>query len=175
MKKVPFLCFLIILIPITTSAHSGKDAYQSLMKIQREIETGINYETYRDRIVDAKAEVDLFIKSAQAKKNKNLARNFINILTAYESARDIWRMKFERFDNEGEIFHINLEFFLFEIEFQKYSAMYPIFKDPEFVNEEECRKEQKDTRFSCLYRDIAIQILWGVAANDLESPYRANA
>jgi hypothetical protein len=81
-------------------------------------------------------------------------------------------MKFERFENEGEIFHVNLEFFLFEIEFQKYSKMYPIFKDPEFVNEEECRKEQKDTRFSCLYRDIAIQILWGVAANELESPYK---
>ena len=92
MKKGLLFSFLIILIPITTSAHSGKDAYQSLMKIQREIETGINYETYRDRIFDAKAEVDLFIKSAQAKKNKNLARNFINILTAYESARDIWRM-----------------------------------------------------------------------------------
>jgi len=170
MKKFLFLCFLIILMPITSFAHSSKDAYQSLKKIQMEIDAGVNYRTYTDRIVDAKAEVDLFIESAEAKKNKNLARNFKNILTAYESARDIWRMKFERFDNEGEIFHVNLEFFLLEIEFQKYSTMYPFFKDPELANEENCR-EHKDKRFSCLFRELAIQILWGVASKDLESPH----
>ena len=171
MKKVLYISFLIILIPITTFARSGKDAYQSLKKIEMEIDTGINYKTYRDRIVDAKAEVDLYLRSAEAKKNQNLARNFKNILAAYESARDIWTMKFKRFDNEGEVFHVNLEFFLLEIEFKKYSKMYPIFKDSELANEEECRKEQNDKRFSCLFRDIAIQILWGVASNDLESPY----
>jgi hypothetical protein len=42
MKKVLFLSFLIILIPITTFARSGKDAYQSLKKIQMEIDTGIS-------------------------------------------------------------------------------------------------------------------------------------
>jgi hypothetical protein len=36
---------------------------------------------------------------------------------------------------------------------------------------EECRKEQKDKRFSCLFRDMAIQILWSVASKDLESPH----
>ena len=172
MKKALFICFLIILMPITTFAHSGKDAYKSLKKIQMEIDAGVNFRTYRDRIVDAKAEVDVYLKSAEAKKNKNLAKNYKNILTTYESARDIWRMKYERFDNEGEIFHVKLEFFLFEIEFQKYSKMYPIFKDPELINEEECRKEQKDKRFSCLFRDLAIQILWGVASKDLETPYQ---
>ena len=99
MKKFLFISFLITLVPITTFARSGKDAYQSLKKIQMEIDTGINYKTYRDRIVDAKAEVDLFMKSAEAKKNKKLASNLKNILATYESARDIWRMKFERFDN----------------------------------------------------------------------------
>ena len=172
MKKALFICFLIILMPISTFAHSSNDAYKSLKKIQMEIDAGINFRTYRDRIVDAKAEVDLYLKSAEAKKNRKLARNFKNTLTTYESARDIWRMKFERFDNEGELFHVKLEFFLFEIEFQKYSKMYPIFKNPELINEEECRKEQKDKRFSCLYREIAIQILWGVASQDLESPYQ---
>ncbi len=171
MKKVLCFSFLIILIPITTFAHSGKDAYQSLKKIQMEINTGVNYNTYRDRIFDAKAEVDLFLKSSESKKNKKLARNFKNILTTYESARDIWKMKFKRFDNEGEVFHVNLEFFLLEIEYRKYSTMYPIFKDPE-IAEEECRIEQNDKRFSCLFRDIAIQILWGVAYNDLERPYK---
>jgi predicted YcjX-like family ATPase len=159
-------------MPITTFAHSGKDAYQSLKKIQMEIDRGVNYKTYRDRIVDAKAEVDLFIKSTEAKENIKLARNYKTILSTYESARDIWRMKFERFDNEGEVFHVNLEFFLLEIEYKKYSEIYPILKDAELANEKECRKEQKDKRFSCLFRDIAIQILWGVASNDLESPYK---
>jgi hypothetical protein len=50
--------------------------------------------------------------------------------------------------------------------------MYPIFRDPDLAKEEECRKEQKDKRFSCLFRDIAIQILWGVASKDLDSPYK---
>jgi hypothetical protein len=167
-----FISFLMTLIPITTFARSGKDAYQSLKKIQMEIDTGVNYKTYRDRIVDAKLEVELFLNSAEAKKNRKLARNFKNIIATYESARDIWRMKFERFDNEGEVFHVNLEFFLLEIEYRKYSTMYPIFRDPDLAKEEECRKEQKDKRFSCLFRDIAIQILWGVASKDLDSPYK---
>ncbi len=171
MKKVLFICFLIILMPITTFAHSGKDAYKSLKKIQMEIDKGVSYKAYRDMIVDAKSEVDLFIKSTEAKENKKLARNFKTILNTYESVRDIWRIKFERFDNEGEVFHVNLEFFLLEIEYNKYSAIYPILKDAELANEE-CRKEQKDKRFSCLFRDIAIQTLWGVASNDLESPYK---
>jgi hypothetical protein len=72
MKKALFICFLIILMPITTFAHSGKDAYKALKKIQMEIDAGVNFRTYRDRIVDAKAEVDLYLKSAEAKKNKNL-------------------------------------------------------------------------------------------------------
>ena len=172
MKKALFICFLIILMPITSFAHSSKDAYQSLKKIQMEIDAGVNFRTYRDRIVDAKAEVDLYLKSAEAKKNRKLARNFKNTLTTYESARDIWRMKFERFDNEGELFHVKLEFFLLEIEYKKYSKMYPIFKDPELENEKECRKELNDKRFSCIFRDLAIQILWGVASQDLESPYQ---
>ena len=172
MKKVLFISFLITLIPISTFARSGKDVYQSLKKIKMEIDKGVNYKTYSDRIVDAKAEVDLFMKSAEAKKNKKLASNFRNILATYESARDIWRMKFERFDNEGEVFHVNLEFFLLEIEYEKYSTLYPIFKNPELAKEEECRKEQKDKRFSCLFRDMAIQILWSVASKDLENPYK---
>jgi len=171
MKKILFISFLITLVPITTFARSGEDAYQSLKKIKMEIDTGVNYKTYRDRIVDAKAEMDLFMKSAEAKKNKKLASNFKNILVTYESARDIWRMKFERFDNEGEVFHVNLEFFLLEIEYEKYSTLYPIFKNPELAKGEECRKEQKDKRFSCLFRDMAIQILWSVASKDLESPH----
>jgi len=172
MKKVLFISFLITLIPITTFARSGKDVYQSLKKIQMEIDTGVNYKTYRDRIVDAKAEVDLFMKSAEAKKNKKLANNLKTILATYETARDIWRMKFERYDNEGEVFHVNLEFFLLEIEYKKYSRLYPIFKDAELAKEEECRKDQKDKRFSCLFRDMAIQILWSVASKNLESPYK---
>ena len=112
------------------------------------------------------------MKSAEAKKNKKLASNFKNILATYKSARDIWRMKFERFDNEGEVFHVNLEFFLLEIEYEKYSTLYPIFKNPELAKEEECRKEQKDKRFSCLFREMAIQILWSVASKDLENPYK---
>ena len=172
MKKFLFISFLITLVPITTFARSGKDAYQSLKKIQMEIDTGVNYKTYSDRIIDAKTEVDLFMKSAEAKKNKKLASNFKNILATYESARDIWRMKFERFYNEGEVFHVNLEFFLLEIEYRKYSTLYPIFKNPELAKEDECRKEQKDKRFSCLFRDMAIQILWSVASKDLESPHK---
>jgi hypothetical protein len=171
MEKALFIGFLIFLTPITSFANSSKDAYQSLKKIQMEIDAGVNFRTYRDRIVDAKAEVDLYLKSAEAKKSKKLARNYKNILTTYESARDIWRMKFERFDNEGELFHVKLEFFLLEIEYKKYSTMYPFFKDQELANEENCR-EHKDTRFSCLFRDLAIQILWGVASQDLESHYQ---
>ena len=159
-------------MPITTFAHSGKDAYKSLKKIQMEIDKGLSYKAYRDMIVDAKSKVDLFIKSTEAKDNKKLARNFKTILNTYESARDIWTMKFERYDNEGEVFHVNLEFFLLEIEYKKFTTIYPILKDAELANEEECRKEQKDKRFSCLFRDIAIQILWSVASNDLEIPYK---
>jgi hypothetical protein len=50
--------------------------------------------------------------------------------------------------------------------YEKYSTLYPIFKNPELAREEECRKEQKDKRFSCLFRDMAIQILWSVASKD---------
>ena len=125
MKQIIFLSILIILMPITTFAQSSKDAYKSLKKIQMEIDKGLSYKAYRDMIVDAKSKVDLFIKSTEAKDNKKLARNFKTILNTYESARDIWTMKFERYDNEGEVFHVNLEFFLLEIEKKKFQQFIP--------------------------------------------------
>ena len=49
MKKILFISFLITLVPITTFARSGEDAYQSLKKIKMEIDFSKTTKIIRNR------------------------------------------------------------------------------------------------------------------------------
>jgi hypothetical protein len=97
-KLIIFL--LILLFPIMAFSQSAKDAYKALKKIEAQTKTGINFASYRNALVDAQLEVELFIESPEASKKKKLSRHLKNALDAYQAANQLWEEKIADYDPE---------------------------------------------------------------------------
>jgi hypothetical protein len=100
MKKM--LCLaLIILLGLSELAlgQTAKDTFKSLKKIDAMIQTGVSYQDYPQILADAKKEVDMFLKSNEAKKNPQFAINIKTVMEYYMTAKDVWDIKFNCMDD----------------------------------------------------------------------------
>lgn len=98
MKKnsLPILifCFVAIVLPSFAFGQSAKEAILALKKLDTRIETGISYKDYASVVADAKFPVKLFLESAEAKNEPQLAKSLSEILNLYDAAFSVWKWKY---------------------------------------------------------------------------------
>jgi hypothetical protein len=169
MKTIILSLFLIFYVTLSAQAQSSKEAYKAIKKVQMETEAGVNFKDYRNSVVNAKLEIDLFGGSQEGKKNPQLASSLQLALMAYESAMEIWNKKYTR--TKDKFYDINIEYMLLKDEYNKYVNNFPFLSDPNLVKGSDCAKIEAEGPFSCLFRDIAIHALWKDAKNNIENAY----
>jgi hypothetical protein len=86
--------FILIIAPSLVFGQSAKEAVVAFKKLQNKIETGISYRDYSPAVADAKFPAKLFLESAEAKKEPDLAESLSKIANHYDSAIAVWEYKF---------------------------------------------------------------------------------
>jgi len=95
MRKMLWIA-LIVLLGLSGSAfgQTAQDAFKSLQKIDALTQTGVAYQDYPQILAEAKNEVDIYLKSNEAKKNPELANNIKTAMDYYTTAKEVWDIKF---------------------------------------------------------------------------------
>jgi hypothetical protein len=96
------LCIaLIILLGLSELAlgQTAEDTFKSLKKIDAMTQTGLSYQDYPQILAEAKKQVDMFLKSNEAKKNPQVAKNIKTAMEYYITAKEIWDIKYTCMDD----------------------------------------------------------------------------
>jgi hypothetical protein len=101
---------------------SAKSAVRALKKLEARCQAGISYRDYPIAIGDAKFEVNLYLESSDAQKNRELAESIQAAMNHYDNASTFWALKFEYIPISGNV----LEFYpTSSPEGKVISAIYP--------------------------------------------------
>jgi hypothetical protein len=97
MKKLLLLAMVLgLLVSSICYAQSGKEAVRALQKLQTRVEVGISYRDYAPALGDAKFEVDLFLKSPEAKEKEKLASRIERVMLDHRLALSVWGLYFAK-------------------------------------------------------------------------------
>jgi hypothetical protein len=95
MRKIIWITLIIFLgLSGLAFGQTAKDALESLKQIEVKIETGVSYEDYPQVLAKAQKEVNMFLKSNEAKKNPGVTKDIKAALDYYVTANKIWDIKF---------------------------------------------------------------------------------
>ena len=156
---------LILLFPVIVFAQSAKDAYKALKKIEMQTETGIDLSSYRDALVDAKLEVDMFLETPESKNNSVLTKRLKQSLQVYEAANELWAAKISGYD--GIITLVPKDMLVTNI--KKYPFLKQNFKD-DIENEEIYSRGQIYVATSEINRSV--QSLWEEGSRLMKLTYK---
>jgi hypothetical protein len=96
-KKILMLAMVLgLLVSNICYAQSAKEAIRALQKLQTRVEVGISYRDYAPALGDTKFEVNLFLKSPEAKDKKELALKIERCLTDHQLASSVWNLYFTK-------------------------------------------------------------------------------
>ncbi len=99
MKKIMLVLLAMVMLfgmPHFIQAQSAKDAVRALQKLQARVEVGVIYRDYLPALGDAKFEVNLFLKSPEAKNKIELADAISTAMEYYETAGEIWKSSIQK-------------------------------------------------------------------------------
>ncbi len=74
----------------------ARDAVVALKKLEARTQTGITYDDYLKALGEARFAVNLFADSEESKKFQTLREAVQNIMSDYQFAGDVWKMKLDR-------------------------------------------------------------------------------
>ena len=135
------------LMTVPASAQSAKEAILALKKIEASCQSGISYMDYGPAVSDAKAPLNSFAGSEQAKKSPELTDSLNKVMSHYEYAGKIWQLRFNPFFQGYGIIEVNSSLG------QEISASYP-------------KASAKDEKY--IVEEI-LPVVWQAAAKDLET------
>jgi hypothetical protein len=130
-------------------AQSPKDALRALQKLQARVESGISYRDYGPVLGDAKFEVNLFLRSPEAKEKPELATAIERTMGHYQMALVIWQFKFVRHSDDA--------IYLREVDISSVLRIYP-------------KIQVRPSAYlgSWVYIPEALNVIWEEAAKELE-------
>ena len=125
---------------------AAKEPMKALRKLQSRVQTGISYKEYPSAVSDAKYEVTSYVRE-YGEKTPSYSKYLNDALTKYNDAVTAWNYKFESGRVEQLIWSIGTV--------NAFKHKYPELSAAETTGG--------------LRIDSVLQILWGLASNDIDS------
>ncbi len=163
MKRLSGIMFCIILFyAIPCHPQSVKEAVRALQKLQARVEAGISYRDYAPSLGDALFEAKLFLQGPEAKEKKELTETVNRAIGHYQTAGNLWSIKFSLKGHVKEVLVENYDDALIKMVFENY----PEARD-EFVGRR-IKRDPKALATDRILIDDTVQIIWKYAARETD-------
>ncbi|WP_341312021.1 hypothetical protein WN982_10865 [Paraburkholderia sp. IMGN_8] len=93
--KIALVAFLGLLLGAPAFAQSSRELQRAFMKIDAQIETGINYRVYNVLVGDANLELKLYAASKEGVQHPQAIASFKSSLLQYAFAATLWERKLQ--------------------------------------------------------------------------------